>query len=464
MPRVYTYNNTFDDDAIPGNLNGAIRFRNSGPSGVGNDTNSGDPDREYLVYAAASGSTGARSALDLEANITGSEQVTDFTSSMSVDFTQFDGAYGDGETDGISFSLGDPNSLRAKEEQGVNEGLTVRIAPFDFGSNVDGYPGDRLEIRWNGDIIGTTIVTANMSALPPSTFTVSVTDTGVVSANFAGYAVGGTIPGTEWTTTSQDGWDFIIAGRTGDNSGRAAIDDVDITAAIMCFASGTRIMTREGPRAVETLRAGDAVLTRDRGYQPIRWVGHRMVSVAAQRANPKLAPIRISAGAFGHGQPRTDLWLSRQHRVLVASKIATRLFGHAEVLVPAVKLLALEGVTQEKGNRPVAYWHLLLDHHAIVYAEGAAAETLHPGPEAIRALGPKARREITAALPGALTQDPPRPLARYVPDTGAQMRDLVARHAKHQRPLCPPLPPQVETQSKSHNEKREHQSVSALNA
>ena len=77
----------------------------------------------------------------------------------------------------------------------------------------------------------------------------------------------------------------------------------------------------------------------------------------------------------------------------------------------------------------VSYVHLLFDRHEIVAAEGAAAESLHTGPEALKALSPAARAEIAALFPD-LARPPARPL---VP--GARARRLAARHAANRRAL-----------------------------
>ena len=111
-----------------------------------------------------------------------------------------------------------------------------------------------------------------------------------------------------------------------------------------------RGFTDRHPGARITLAEGDLVRTLDHGLQPVRWVGARRLSAAELAAAEKLRPIRIRAGALGPGTPRADLLVSPQHRVLVRSRIAQRMFGTDEVLVAAKQLLQIDGIDND--NRP----------------------------------------------------------------------------------------------------------------
>lgn len=202
----------------------------------------------------------------------------------------------------------------------------------------------------------------------------------------------------------------------------------------ICLARGTMIATPEGPVPIENITPGMAVLTLDHGAQVVRWIGRSRFTPGQLRTRPQLRPIRIAAGALGAGLPSRDLLVSRQHRMLIASPIARRLTGHAQLLVPAVKLTGLPGITVDPPDAGVDYFHLLFDRHEVILAEGAPTESLHRGPMALRALGPTALREIQAALgPDAWPAVPP-PLARPVPE-GALQRRLLARHRDRGMPV-----------------------------
>lgn len=203
---------------------------------------------------------------------------------------------------------------------------------------------------------------------------------------------------------------------------------------VFCFVAGTLIETENGFVPVETLQVGDKVMTRDNGLQPIRWIGSVKLKAAALKASPKLMPIRIRAGALGDGVPSSDLLVSPQHRVLVRSKIAQKMFGTMEVLVAAKQLLQLDGVDIATDLAEVEYFHILFERHEVVNSNGALTESLYTGPQALRSVGKAAREEIFALFPQLSDADfVPEP-ARMLP-SGRKARKLTVRHRQHHRPM-----------------------------
>ena len=166
-----------------------------------------------------------------------------------------------------------------------------------------------------------------------------------------------------------------------------------------CFVAGTLIDTPSGPRMIESLKSGDLVLTADGAEVPVRLNLSATVGAATQLSHPELRPIRISKGALGAGLPLQDLLVSPQHRVLVRSRIAQRMFGTDEVLVAAKQLVLIDGIDIAQDLQSFTYHHLVFDQHEIVLSNGAASESLYPGPEAMRNLGRAARDEIYALFP-----------------------------------------------------------------
>jgi len=160
---------------------------------------------------------------------------------------------------------------------------------------------------------------------------------------------------------------------------------------IICFTPGARILTPRGLRRVESLRAGDLVITRDNGPQPVRWTGSRTVP-----GIERFAPIHVAAHVLdGATRP---LLVSPQHRFLFTGYKAELLFGCDEVLVSAKHLVDGRDVT-EAPQAEVTYIHVMLDRHEVIYAEGAATESFHAGDVGLAAISDQSREEMFRIFP-----------------------------------------------------------------
>lgn len=200
----------------------------------------------------------------------------------------------------------------------------------------------------------------------------------------------------------------------------------------ICFVLGTLMETPDGLRPIEDIRAGDEVITVDQGAQPVIWSRSWCQPLDNDLRIRRNMPVRIARGALGPGVPNRDLVVSPQHRILLVSKIAERLCGGAEILVPAKKLVGLPGITREKGLQYVNYAHLLFAAHHLLVAQGASTESLLPDRRSLVAIGPKAREELTGFDIRALR--PVRPIV----ENGPLLREIFARHRKNAKPLVDP--------------------------
>ncbi|MET4102459.1 hypothetical protein ABIE58_001893 [Roseovarius sp. MBR-78] len=160
---------------------------------------------------------------------------------------------------------------------------------------------------------------------------------------------------------------------------------------MICFTSGTRILTPRGARPVEDLRAGDMVITRDHGPQPIRWTGQRTVSGQGPFAPVHIGPAIIGVATGG-------LLVSPQHRVLVTGYHAELLFGCDEVLVAARHLVGGTDACIARRDT-VSYVHIMFDRHEVIYAEGFATESFLADEAALMAVGRRAREEVLTIFP-----------------------------------------------------------------
>lgn len=202
----------------------------------------------------------------------------------------------------------------------------------------------------------------------------------------------------------------------------------------VCFVKGTLIACANGERFIEDLRVGDLVVTADRGLQPIRWIGDRHIKNYELNANPKLYPVKLKKDSIREGLPKKDLSVSPHHRMLVQSAICERMLGNREVFIEAKHLAPWMGFEKNKKVEEVHYYHLLFDHHEVVYAEGTPCESLYLGESALSSITEKGREEIETIFPEITSADYRPDLARVSPSNKRQ-KELMYRHAKNLRPL-----------------------------
>ncbi|SDD17901.1 Hint domain-containing protein [Paracoccus isoporae] len=201
-----------------------------------------------------------------------------------------------------------------------------------------------------------------------------------------------------------------------------------------CLVCGSLIRTADGEKLVEDLMAGDLVLTADHGLQPVKMVKSSVVTEGRLAGNPALCPIRIRAGALGQGLPQQDLLVSQQHRILVRSKIASRMFGVPEALVAAKQLLYIDGIELAEDVTEFEYFHILFDRHEIIYANGAATESLYLGTECMKHMRPLLREEILTIFPELKDSTAEiEPARLLVP--GVRGRRLAQRHGDNHQEL-----------------------------
>ncbi len=236
---------------------------------------------------------------------------------------------------------------------------------------------------------------------------------------------------------------FLIAGAVRGATGLAQ-DVLDLAVinitpggdplSVICFTRGTLILTAQGYIPVEDLECGDEVATRDNGFQQIRWIGSIKLNATALRKHPNLLPIRIRRGAIGKNSPSNDLLVSPQHRVLIRSRIARKIFGVDEVLVAAKQLLQIEGIDIAHDQHEVEYFHFLFDQHEIVDSNGSETESLYTGREALKSVGSAARAEILLLFPELKDPEYVASPARHLA-SGRLGRRLAVRHAHNDKPL-----------------------------
>jgi hypothetical protein len=133
-----------------------------------------------------------------------------------------------------------------------------------------------------------------------------------------------------------------------------------------CFLRGTRILTPGGEIPVEDLAIGDRVETLG-GPLPVKWIGRRRFKKDSPSWHWSVAPIRVARFALNDEYPRRDLYLSPKHCLFID-----------DFLIPVEWLVNGRSITlATMDDRDVIdYFHIELETHEVVFAEGAPAETL----------------------------------------------------------------------------------------
>ena len=188
------------------------------------------------------------------------------------------------------------------------------------------------------------------------------------------------------------------------SSGQAAVDSANI-AVPACFTPGTQVRTPDGLRAVETMHAGEMVLTLDRGPQPLIWVGQTVIGSHDLQKRADLRPVLIRKDAFGAGMPCKDLRVSPQHRILISGPQAELLYGEPEVLAAAAHLVDGVHIVTDTSAAQVLYLHLQCADHEILWSDGLPSESYNPGALSLQGFSQTARKNLRSALPAKLASD-----------------------------------------------------------
>jgi hypothetical protein len=140
-------------------------------------------------------------------------------------------------------------------------------------------------------------------------------------------------------------------------------------AAAACFLRGTRIRTVTGERRVEDLAIGDVLPTESSGSQPVQLIGNYTFFKDDQQKSwaEGVRPVRVSRSAISDGVPFRDLYLSQYHSLLIDGVLVT-----AGTLTNGTTIVQVDPCELQE----LAYFHIKLARHDVIFAEGAPCETL----------------------------------------------------------------------------------------
>jgi len=206
-----------------------------------------------------------------------------------------------------------------------------------------------------------------------------------------------TITGNGTSDTFDIGPGVSLLSDTPTNDGSNGLEVV-----LMCFLAGTHILTPSGERRVETLRPGDLVTTAFGEQRKLRWIGCGRTLVTP-RNRDRASPVVVRRGALADNVPHRDLYITNNHSLY---------FGG--VFVPAKDLINHRSILWDEAARVIEYYHLELDSHDVVIAEGAAAETYWDDDDSPQFLNFASRPAAPPKLPVAPVLTDEHPLLRRI--------------------------------------------------
>ncbi len=249
-----------------------------------------------------------------------------------------------------------------------------------FGSKYVGFSQVTLDAggAWS---LGGTVAAAQTLAFAGANATLTLANPDSVAGTIAGFAATDTIDlagitdvtsatlgvGNLLTVTQSAGPNLTLQfdpaqSFTGTNFG-FSVSGGSTALVVPCFARGTHIRTGRGAIAVEHLEVGDLVVNPWGETLPIVWLGHRRVDCRRHRAPADVLPVLVRTDAFAAGQPLRDLVLSPDHAVFVDGDLIP-----VRYLVNGISVVRLEVAEVE-------YWHVELERHDVLLAEGLPVES-----------------------------------------------------------------------------------------
>jgi hypothetical protein len=131
----------------------------------------------------------------------------------------------------------------------------------------------------------------------------------------------------------------------------------------ICFCTGTQIATPNGEVPVQTLKAGDTVLTAHNGPRAVSWVGTGKV-LATSGKRGAATPVIVRKGALADNLPHRDLHVTKAHSLYID-----------DVLIPVEFLVNHKTILWDDRAQEVEIYHIELESHDLLIANGVPAES-----------------------------------------------------------------------------------------
>ncbi len=168
--------------------------------------------------------------------------------------------------------------------------------------------------------------------------------------------------------------------------------------AFSAFARGTLLQTPYGEIAVEDLQPGDRLWTSAGGPAQVMWIGSGSFAPSTNSAN-RTPMFRIMSDTFGPGKPTNFLTLGPAARILRTPPHLRSMTGSDPLLTPIQEFVDGESIIEVVPPTAFSLFHIVLERHAAIRANGLECETFHPGSQSLRMTSQTMRDHFLSLFP-----------------------------------------------------------------
>ena len=130
---------------------------------------------------------------------------------------------------------------------------------------------------------------------------------------------------------------------------------------------------------------------------------HNASSEGAFERDTRYITDRITADAFGMGQPPMDVLVGPAARMMVRHEKLKTLLGQEAVLAPVSDYADGDRFLQVTPAGPVQLYHLMIRRHTVIRVGGIEMETYHPGMNVDEKMGDNMRTLFLSLFPNIET-------------------------------------------------------------
>jgi len=166
--------------------------------------------------------------------------------------------------------------------------------------------------------------------------------------------------------------------------------------AFNAVAQGALIQTETGHVAIEDLHPGMMIATADAGLQRLTWIGSMTLFPSQHELGlPVCQLFRMTDGGYGHDRGAPDLMVGSGARILPGMLAV----NSSSPLVQPGALADGHSVIAINPVSAVRLFHLGLENHGLIRANGVVLESYHPGEQPHMQMAPELYNHFVALFP-----------------------------------------------------------------